>query len=246
MKQIISLSRKGQYVCMASALIASLLMFCLPLAIVLIIRFYYGETLEFYLQHPLLPMLFSFLPLGVLRCKEFLINHFGKIGFCVILELSLTFLLLGFAPQFESLFALQWLWTIPAMFAATIAGFVLKRLLLPQIVKFFFYALICFAVLADLAISFICDKFPGWLLCISIAALFVFLQFSHARILQGRLERKTFSDIELKNLMLNYALIFSINLTGMLLTTHPMKICLAFMFDMLAARAPTVPYRNRY
>lgn len=238
MEQIIHLSRKGQYLCMASALLMSLLMFCLPLAVVLIIRFCYGEALQSYLQHPLLPMLFSFLPLAVLRWRLPLLKIFGKIGFCVILELSMTSLLLGFSPQFESLFAWQWLWTIPVMIAVTIAGFVFKRLLLPQIVKFFFYALVCFGVLADLAITFICGTFPGWFLCIGIAILFVFLQFSHARVLQGRLERKIFSNVELKNLTLNYALIFSINLAGMLLTVHPMKLCLAFMFDTLAAQTP--------
>lgn len=239
MKQIIHLSRKGQYLCMASALLMSLLMFCLPLAVVLIIRFCCGEALQFYLQHPLLPMLFSFLPLAVLRWRLPLLKFFGKIGFCVILELSMTFLLLGFAPQFENLFAWQWLWTIPVMIAVTIAGFILKSLLLPQIVKFFFYALACLAAPADLVISIICDTTPGMILSAGIAILFVFLQFSQARVLQGRLDRKTFSDTELKNLTLNYALIFSINLTGMLLTTHPMKMCLAFMFDTLAAQRLT-------
>lgn len=247
MEQIISLSRKGQYLCMASALLASLLMFCLPLAASLIIRYYCGGFTDFYLRHPLLPMMFSFLPIGILRYRKLLIRTFGKAGFCIILEMSMTVLLVGFSPQLERFFATQWLWTVPLMLAATISGFVMKRLLLPQVIKFFFFGLVVLAAIADLVITLCRGVDSGLILSIGIAILFVFLQFSHARVLQGRLERKTFSDTELKNLTLNYALIFSINLTGMLLTTHPMKMCLAFLFDSLAAKGASeiLPPKHR-
>lgn len=247
MKQIIHLSSKGKILCMTSALLLSLLMLCLPLAVTLIIRSYCSEVWEFYVRHPILPMVFSFLPIGVLQCRNFLIRICGKIGFCITLELSMTVLITGFSSQLDNLFVYQWLWTIPLMLVTTISGFMMKRILLPHSIKFFFFGLVGFAALADFIISITCNVHAGVILCIGIALLFVFLQFSHARILQGRLEQETFSDIELTNLLLNYALIFSINLTGMLLTAHPMKICLAFMFDNLAAGTITKPstFRNR-
>lgn len=220
---------------MTAALLASLLMFCLPLSAALLFRFYGASALEFYQNYPLLPMACSFLPLAVLKWRKPLIGRFGKIGFSILFELSLTVLLLGFAPEFEKLFARQWLWSIPLTLGAAAAGFMTQKLLLPQTVKIFFYWLVGFTALADLLLTFACGMHSGLVLSIGVSLLFVFLQFSQARILQGRLAQRTFTESVLKRLILNYALIFSINLVGILLTTHPMKICLAFVFDNLAA-----------
>lgn len=219
------------------ALLTGMLMFCLPLTVTLVIRSFFGAAADqCYLRHPLLPLALSFVPALVLKSRKFLMAAFGKIGFCLILELSMTALMFWFSPNFEPLFARQGLIVPPLLLAASAAGFFTKKLLLPQTLRFYFFATVGIGAIIDLTASLAGAATPGFILSLGISLLFVFLQFAHARILQERLKQEAFADRDLRTLIMNYGLIFSINLAGMMLTTHPMKMLLAFMFDDIAAK----------
>ena len=222
---------------MIAAFWVAIVLFCLPLLSTLIIRSFYGAFInQLYLTHPLLPLAASFVPVLVLKTHKILILKFGKIFFCILFELSVSILMLGFSPNLEAVFHKQWLVILPLMFIASATGFFMKKIILPQKLRFYFFGTIGLGAIIDLILSLLGWCVPGLILCCGISLFFVFMQYAQARVLQGRLRKETFETSNLQNIVLNYGLIFSINLIGMMPTAHPMKLLLAFMFDDLAAK----------
>lgn len=233
----IFLSDKERKIILSKTVLTGLLLFVVPLLSAVYIRSLYGETLEYVYKYFAIGVLLSAcLPLAVLYFSKSLVRITGKYGFSLILACSLTFLMLFNNSGSEVLLKYQGILAVPLMAGATAYGFFSPhKIILPRLYTPLFYALT-----GVLGIIEIVNIIKGWLpscifLNVLLVLFFACLQAGQANILRHRLQREKVSDAELKILILNYGLIFAINFCGLLLSAHAMKICLAFMFDNIAA-----------
>ena len=233
----IFLSDKERKIILSKTVLTGLLLFVVPLLSAVYIRSLYGETLEYVYKYFAIGVLLSAcLPLAVLYFSKSLVRITGKYGFSLILACSLTFLMLFNNSGSEVLLKYQGILAVPLMAGATAYGFFSPhKIILPRLYTPLFYVLT-----GVLGVIEIVNIIKGWLpscifLNVLLVLFFACLQAGQANILRHRLQREKVSDAELKILILNYGLIFAINFCGLLLSAHAMKICLAFMFDNIAA-----------
>lgn len=236
MKTIFLSDQKRKIILLKTVLI-SLLQFIIPVLLAAYIRSLYGAELDYiYKYFAIVVLLSACLPLAVLYFSRSIVKVTGKYGFSLLLTGSLFFLVLFNNSGSEVLLKYQWILTVPLMAGATVYGFFSPhKVILPWLYTPLFYVLAGILGIIDIV-----NIIKGWLpSCIFLNILqvlfFACLQAGQANILRHRLQREKASDTELKILILNYGLIFTINFCGLLLSTHAMKICLAFMFDNIAA-----------
>lgn len=235
--KIIFLSNKERRKALLITGLVAMFLFALPLLLVMCIHGLYGEMLEYiYKYFAIVVLLSASLPLAVLYFSRSIVRITGKYGFSLILACSLVFLLLFNNSGSEVLLEYQWIPAVLLTVGATAYGFFSPhKIILPRLYMPLFWALA-----GVLGIIEIINIAKGWLpscifLNVLLVLFFACLQAGQANILRHRLQKEKASDAELKILILNYGLIFAINFCGLLLSAHAMKICLAFMFDNIAA-----------
>lgn len=235
--KIIFLSDKGRRLILSAVVLTAFVLLLFPFGIVSCLQGLYGAELKrIYELYAIVVFAAACVPLAVLYFSRHIVRLSGKYGLCLILACSLAFLLLFNNSGTESLLKYQWWIAVPLMMGSTAYGFFSPhKIMLPRLYTPVFFMFVGIFGILEL-VNILCGWLPsGVILNVLLVLFFACLQAGQANILRHRLQREKASDVELKVLVLNYGLIFAINFCGLLLSAHAMKICLAFMFDNIAA-----------
>lgn len=234
----IFLSEKNQQKELLMIVLVATMLFTLPFLITVGVRSLYGAELDFIYQYCAVGvLLLAFLPLAVLHFSRRIVPKIGKYGFSFLLSISLSCLMLFNNSGSEKMMEYQWFIAVPLMIGATLFGFFSPhKILLPRLYTPVFFMLVGVLSIVEI-INIIMEWLPsGCILNVLIVLFFACLQAGQANILRHRLQRRYITQAEKTILIWNYGLIFAINFCGLLLSAHAMKICLAFMFDNIAAK----------